>query len=121
MSMLTFSDKLLIIFLATLTLFSYSIAGSGKQGEEIRLEADGKIVGTYSLRKNETLEIKGALGTSKIVVKDGKASFLSSPCKNKVCIHQGEVGKSGQMAACLPNKLVVRVLGGDGDYDAVTR
>lgn len=119
--MLTIPDKILIILLAVLTIFSYSIAGSGKQGEEIRVEADGKVIGAYPLRKDEVLEVKGALGISRIAVKDRKASFLSSPCKNKVCVHQGEIGRSGQMAACLPNKVVVRVLGGEGDYDAVTR
>jgi hypothetical protein len=121
MKMLTIADRILIASLAILTLFSYSIASGGKQGEEIRVEADGRVVGAYSLKSERVLEIKGVLGKSRIAVKGGRASFLSSPCKNKVCIHQGEVGKSGQMAACLPNRVVVRVLGGSGDYDAVTR
>lgn len=119
--MLTISDKLLIASLAILTLFSYSIASSGKQGKEIRIEVNGKVVSTYALDKDCVHEIKGVLGTSRIAVKDGRASFLSSPCKNKVCTHQGEAGKSGQMVACLPNRVVVRVIGGDNDYDALTR
>lgn len=121
LNVFTIADKVLIAFLAILTIFSYSMASSGKQGVEIRIEADGKQVGTYLLRKDSVIDVKGVLGASKISVKDGKASFLSSPCRNKVCVHQGEVGKSGQMAACLPNRVVIRVLGGDGDYDAVTR
>lgn len=119
--MLTLADKLLIAILATLTLFSYSIGSSGKQGTEVRIEVEGKTVGIYSLRKEGIYNISGALGDSVISVKDEKASFVSSPCKNKVCIHQGEIGKSGQMAACLPNKVVARVVGENGDYDAVTR
>lgn len=119
--MLTISDKILIISLTILTLFSYSIASGGRQGDEIRIEADGKVIGTFSIRKDGMHEIKGVLGASRIEVKGGKTSFLSSPCKNKLCIHQGEINKSGQMAACLPNRVVVRVLGGDGDYDALTR
>lgn len=121
LKMLTIPDKLLIAFLAILTIFSYSMASGGKQGEEIRIEVDGKQVGTYLLAKDSVVAVKGALGTSRIAVMGGKALFLSSPCRNKVCVHQGEIGKSGQMAACLPNKVVIRVLGGDGDYDAVTR
>lgn len=119
--MLTIADKVLIAALTILTFFSYSIASNSKEGKEIRIEADGKVVGTYSLHKDHLLEVTGAMGTSRIAVKDGKASFLSSPCRNKVCVHQGEVGRSGQMAACLPNRVVVRVLGGSSDYDAVTR
>jgi len=119
--MLTIPDKALIIFLAVLTIFSYSIASGGKGGEEIRIETEGQTVATYSLKQDGVHEIKGALGTSRIAVKNGKASFLSSPCKNKVCVHQGEIWRSGQMAACVPNKVVIRVLGWNGDYDAVTR
>lgn len=119
--MFTIADKVLIAFLAVLTIFSYSMASGGRQGVEIRIEADGKQVGTYLLRKDSVIDVKGVLGASKISVRDGKASFLSSPCRNKVCVHQGEISKNGQMAACLPNKVVIRILGGDGDYDAVTR
>jgi len=121
LNMFTIADKALIAFLAILTIFSYSMASGGRQGVEIRIEADGKQVGTYLLRKDSVIDVKGVLGTSKINVRGGKASFFSSPCRNKVCVHQGEISKNGQMAACLPNRVVVRVLGGEGDYDAVTR
>lgn len=119
--MLTLADKILIAVLATLTLFSYSIGSSGKQGTEVRIEVEGKTVGIYSLKKDGVHKISGALGESIVSIKDEKVSFASSPCKNKVCIHQGSIGKSGQMAACLPNKVVARVVGGNGDYDAITR
>lgn len=121
LNMFTIADKVLIAFLAILTIFSYSMASGGRQGVEIRIEAEGKQVGTYLLRRDSVVDVKGVLGVSKISVRDGKASFLSSPCRNKVCVHQGEISRSGQMAACLPNKVVIRVLGGDGDYDTVTR
>lgn len=119
--MLTLADKILIAILATLTLFSYSIGSSGKQGTEVRIEVEGKTVGIYPLKKDGVHKISGALGESVVSIKDEKVSFASSPCKNKVCVHQGSIGKSGQMAACLPNKVVARVTGGNGDYDAITR
>lgn len=121
LNMFTIADKALIAFLAILTIFSYSMASGGRQGVAIRIEADGKQVGTFLLRKDGVIDVKGVLGSSKINISGGKASFFSSSCRNKVCIHQGEISKNGQMAACLPNRVVVRVLGGDGDYDAVTR
>lgn len=119
--MLTLADKLLIAILATLTLFSYSIGSSGKQGTELRIEVESKTVGVYSLKNDGVHKINGVLGDNIISVKNEKASFTSSPCKNKVCIHQGGIGKNGQIAACLPNKVVARIVGKNGDYDAVTR
>lgn len=119
--MFTLADKLLIAILATLTLFSYSIGSSGKQGTDVRIEVEGRTVGIYSLKKDSVHRIDGSLGDSVISINDEKVSFVSSPCKNKVCIHQGKIGKSGQMAVCLPNKVAARIVGEDGDYDAITR
>lgn len=48
---------------------------------------------------------------------DGTIAFVESDCPDKVCIHAGRLGLSGQSAACLPNGLVLRVLRQDPDRD----
>lgn len=51
----------------------------------------------------------------------GGISFESSDCPDKVCVHSGTLNKHGQSAACLPNRLIIRVVspkGGSVDYVA---
>lgn len=37
-----------------------------------------------------------------IVVENGKARVESSDCPDKICVHRGEISKSGQSAVCVP-------------------
>ena len=43
-------------------------------------------------------------------VKDGRIAFVKSDCLDQICVREGFKGYPGQMAACLPNRLVLSVL-----------
>jgi hypothetical protein len=51
-------------------------------------------------------------------VKNGAIAFISSDCPDKICVHTGFIKHGGQFAACLPNGVVLRIMGADG-VDAV--
>lgn len=72
----------------------------------------------FSLFENRVLNIVGPLGMSQIEIKDGQARFLSSPCKNQICVLAGWLKQSGQISVCLPNAVSLQVLG-DEQYDAI--
>ncbi len=57
------------------------------------------------------LEVAGPLGTSVIEVEDGTARFVSSPCRDELCVSMGRLSEPGSWAACLPNKVFVRIEG----------
>lgn len=63
----------------------------------------------FPLEKDGLYDIPGALGVSKIRIREGKAYFEASPCPNKTCIQQGGISKNGEWAACLPNDVFVRI------------
>ena len=46
-----------------------------------------------------------------IEIKDNQARIIRSPCLHKVCVKMGWVRHEGKITACIPNKVVVRVLG----------
>ena len=54
------------------------------------------------IERDEALEVE---------IRDGKARILKSPCKNKVCIKSGYIRYADRLSACIPNRVVVRVLG----------
>ena len=57
-------------------------------------------------------------------VQDGQIAFVKSDCPDQVCVHAGFQGLPGQMAACLPNGLVLSVVKdrpGDDDLDVFVR
>lgn len=50
-----------------------------------------------------------------IAAEDGKIYFESAECRDKLCIAAGKLEKSGDVAACLPAKTVIIVVGSDVD------
>lgn len=42
---------------------------------------------------------------------DGSISFVQSDCPDKICIKSGRLRHAGQMAACLPNQIYVKITG----------
>lgn len=54
--------------------------------------------------------------------KDGSISFFESDCPDKVCISSGRLKTAGQSAACLPNKLILKIVpikGSSEDVDMI--
>ncbi|HEX2925453.1 MAG TPA: NusG domain II-containing protein [Ruminiclostridium sp.] len=44
---------------------------------------------------------------------DGRIRFEKSDCPDKICIKTGWLGKVGQTAACLPNKIFLKIVQSD--------
>ncbi len=73
---------------------------------------DGKLVETLDLSKDQEVTIHGAHdGTNHLIVKDGEVWCAEASCPDKVCIHQGKQSLNGGLIVCLPNLMVVQVIG----------
>lgn len=82
----------------------------GKTGESPYLVVEGPDAQyLYSLSRDRTIEVPGDLGNSVIVIEGGTARFESSPCPNKTCVHTGKISRAGEVAACLPNRVIIHV------------
>ena len=109
---ITKGDKILIAIVLAVNLLSIPfIFAVQKEGVDVIVEADNKLIGKYSLKKNQLISTVGPLGITEIEIKDGQARITQSPCLHKVCIKMGWIRYSGKIVACVPNKVVVRVEG----------
>lgn len=43
---------------------------------------------------------------------EGAIRFSASDCPDKICVQTGSISKSGQVAACVPARMLVRITGG---------
>lgn len=46
---------------------------------------------------------------------DGSIAFIRSDCPDKLCINSGKLRLSGQFAACLPNRILVKIVSNGKD------
>jgi hypothetical protein len=74
---------------------------------------------TAALLPDRVLPVAGPLGESMIEVRDGRARFVSSPCRTQVCVHSGWLANDGEFAACLPNHISLTLVGKDPRFDAI--
>ena len=57
-------------------------------------------------------------------VRDGQIAFIKSDCADQICVRTGFLGRTGQMAACLPNGMIMFILNlqsQDDDLDIFVR
>jgi hypothetical protein len=121
-ALLTWADRLVLYALVALGLALLAIPGSGGSAGFARIEGAGGLAVTVPLDADGRREVPGPLGTTVVEVAGGSVRIVSSPCPNQVCVRMGAIRNTGQAVVCVPNRVVVRVLGeGASPTDAVTR
>jgi len=81
------------------------------RGNWVVIQVDQKEVARLALDTDQITHVKGPLGLTEVEVKQGQARIVRSPCKNKVCIKSGYIRYADRLAACIPNRVVVRIVG----------
>ena len=104
------ADIILIASVLLVGLSVFLIVNLTKEvGNSVRVSVDGKTVGEYSLSVDGEYSLNG--GTNILVIKGGKAYMKYASCPDGLCINQGEAYKIGQKIVCLPNRVMVEVIG----------
>jgi hypothetical protein len=116
---LLLGDYLVVLLGLLLVVYLFKTLWHSEHAAKLQIRQGDQVFATLSLNQDRVVEIKGPLGVSKIEIKQGKARFLSSPCANQYCVHQGWLNRAGQAAICLPNRVTLELLGGKKSYDSL--
>ena len=82
---------------------------SNNYGRVVVIEEGNEVVGSYPLSEDRTIEVKGPLGDSKVVISKGEVYMADSPCANKICIDMGHISDKGDSIICLPNRVYITI------------
>lgn len=108
---------------AAFFMLAVLMPGSAKNaGCYAEIYYDGKLAATAYLDEPRIFSIDG-LPQVVFEVKDGAIAFIRSDCPDRICVNTGRLDRAGQLAACLPNRVSLRITGGhdDGGVDVVAR
>jgi hypothetical protein len=109
---ITIGDKFLIAALLILNGWLFANWGVGfSKGDWVVVTVNQKETTRLPLDQDQKTHVKGPLGLTEIEVKNGRARIIRSPCKNKVCIKSGYIRYADRLAACIPNRVVIRIVG----------
>ncbi len=87
-----------------------------KNPDTVSVYVDGELFGEYSLSLDTEISVNG---TNTVKIENGEAYMFSSTCPDKLCIHQGKIGKTGKSIICLPNRVSVETK--NSVHDEVSR
>lgn len=88
---------------------------------EVDLDSNSyKIHNNEIVNKNNDNEyiVKGSESELTIIVNDNGIKVLDSGCSDKVCVNQGYISSSNRTITCLPNKIYIKLVGGE-EVDAI--
>lgn len=109
-----------ILVLSALLCVIFSRTWVPEAGAFAVVTVKGKECGRYPLSEDGTWKIGGTVGANRLVIREGSAWMEEASCPDHYCMKQGKISKNGEQIICLPNGIVVEIIGGEeSGLDAV--
>lgn len=119
-SKLKWGDFIIIGAVLVLAAAVSGILALGASGDRLYAEVwqDNTLVERVELTDSTDRTID--LGGHNVIVLSGRtAAMQSADCRDQVCVRTGTLTRAGQVAVCLPNRVVLRITGETSEIDAI--
>ncbi len=122
---MTFLDWLIVLSILAGVGFSFFQASQKKAGNLVIVEQDGKVLFSAPLDSSREETFTGPVGETVMVIRNREVFISHSDCPRKICMGMGHIRRSGDVIACVPNHILIRVAGeekgDDREYDILSR
>lgn len=114
------SKKYIIALAALLVIAAAGIAvwfvmkNAERDNPTAEIIQDGKLLRTVPLSENTEFIIECAGGYNTVMVKDGAVMISDADCPDRICVKTGSISGGAVPIVCLPHRLEIRVVNGDG-------
>lgn len=88
------------------------------EGSRVTVEVNGRLIGTYSLSEDRTVEIitgKDGSELNLLVIRDGEAFVDTATCPDGICAAHRPISRKGESIVCLPHQVVITVTDRESD------
>ncbi len=96
---------------------------SGKEDVYAIIKKDDEVIRSVNLtklKKREVIKVPGQYDEF-IVADQKKICFMSADCPDRLCVKAGWINKPGQIAVCLPNRTLIKIVrNNDRTLDGIT-
>lgn len=116
-------DRAIILLVLAASLLGIGLVLGAEKGAEVVIEQDGRVVFAAPLGQADLADIDGPLGVTRVRISDGSVSVVAASCPERLCMAMGPVQRAGHAIACLPNRVLIRVVGGEKEqrYDLLSQ
>lgn len=123
-SSMTGGDWLVVVLLLSAALAGMVWAATAPSGTRIVVTSNGRTCYSAPLDRYDSVDLPGPLGPTHLIIDSRGARISDSPCPRKVCVAMGVARHTGDLLACIPNRILVRVEGSaqeERSYDLLSR
>lgn len=100
-----------IAALLALSVYVYTaIIKADATGTQAKISWRENVVVTVSLEEDKVFSLAEHPAV-KFIVSNGRIAFYKSDCPDQICVRNGFLYVSGQNAICLPNRVVLTIVG----------
>ncbi len=110
----------IVLIFGLVTLLFYQYLFSKPYGRTVLITGKS-FQGSFPLLQKRVVEVEGPLGITKVIIDNEEVWIEESPCREKICIKMGRIKRVGEQVVCIPNRVIVEVIGESSVIDGVTR
>ncbi|HIX90620.1 MAG TPA: NusG domain II-containing protein [Candidatus Agathobaculum pullicola] len=119
-SRLKWGDFVIIGIVLLLAAALTGALAAGTRGDQLYAEVwqDNQLVERVALTDDtdRTIDLDG----HNVIVLSGKSACMeTADCRDQVCVRTGVLTRVGQVAVCLPNRVVLKIVGETSEIDAI--
>lgn len=120
------ADKILIgviLLISLLACLRFSLLDQKNATLTAEISVNGQIVSKVNLNEvsaRNLINISGPFGKSVAEVKPGAIRMKFSPCPDHYCMQTGWINKPGQLIACIPNQIIIKIKTADNSVDTIS-
>ena len=107
----------LVVLLALMTLIAYLPSGDAAPNAKVQVYRDSVLVDEMPLDTDRTFYVDGDY-QNEVAIQNGKVSITHSTCPGGDCLRMNAISAPGRTIVCLPNRVELRVVAGDGTTDS---
>lgn len=102
---------LIVSFIPYIMLKNYQSNYKGINYAVISIDGQEKKRVELTKDLDEEFTFKSSYGINRVVIHDMKIGIVDADCKDEICINEGFIGEVGERIVCLPNRLIIEIVG----------
>ncbi|MEJ2470531.1 MAG: NusG domain II-containing protein [Desulfuromonadales bacterium] len=120
---MTRGDWLVTVLLLGIALLGIGWLAATPPGSRVEATCGGQTCFVADLEQPQEVDLAGPLGMTHLVIDGQGARITASPCPLQICMTMGPARHTGDLLACVPNRILVSIEHAEDEtpYDLLSR
>ncbi len=93
-----------------------------EEGSTVEVYRSGKLIGEFKMSDYSEISLVKEYGSLVLCITNESVCVLESDCPDKCCVKQGEIHYDGESIICVPQEIVVKIVGGNkSEVEEITK